>query len=181
MAAAVLLLGSAAEAAEIAGVQLPDTKSVAGKTLLLNGYGLRVWSFLKIPIYVAGLYLEHPNHDADAIIRSPETKVLTFRFEQTIDAERARSAWRTGLARNCGEPCQLDPSDVERFLAQVPAMHDGDSFELRFTAHTAEITANGRMLGRIDGAALADAVLAAFLGPKPGAPDLKQALLASRF
>ena len=41
-------------------------------------------------------------------------------------------------------------------------------------------TANGRLLGQIDQAPLADAGLAAFLGPKPGSPAMKQALLKRR-
>ena len=43
--------------------------------------------------------------------------------------------------------------------------------------HIRKVAANGKSIGRIDGAPLADAMLAAFLGPKPGSPALKQALL----
>ncbi len=172
-----LLLAAAANAAEVDGVAFPDTKQVDGKTLVLNGLGLRTWSFLNVHIYIAGLYVEHPTRDPDAIIRSPEAKVLTFRFEHDVAAGQARDAWRKGLTNNCPAPCQLDPNDVERFLAEVPAMHEGDSFELRFAGHMAEIAANGHLLGRVDRAPLADAMLAAFLGPKPGSPALKLALL----
>ena len=44
-------------------MQLPDTLQVDGKTLHLNGLGLRTYSFLRIHIYVAGLYLEHLSTD----------------------------------------------------------------------------------------------------------------------
>jgi hypothetical protein len=176
----LLLFAPPTRGAELDGVSFPDTKQVGGRTLQLNGFGLRTATFLQIHIYVASLYLEHPNQDPDAIMRSPEAKVLAFRFEHDVSADRARDAWRKGLANNCVAPCKLDPADVEQFLASVPAMHDGDSFELHFTAHMAFITANGRPLGQIDKAPLADAVLAAFLGPRPGSPALKQALLARR-
>ena len=57
---AVLLFVSAAtfnvNAAELAGVTLPDTQQVAGKTLVLNGMGIRTKYIVKI--YVGGLYLE---------------------------------------------------------------------------------------------------------------------------
>ena len=165
------------QAADVDGVPFPEAQQIDGKVLRLNGAGSRTWSLLNIHIYVAGLYLEHPNRDPEAIIHSPEAKILTFHFQRDIDAEKAREAWRKGLANNCPEPCRLDPADVERFIAEVPSMHDGDRFELRFADHTASISANGRTLGTIDRPALADAVLAAFLGPKPGSPALKQALL----
>ena len=167
-----------ARAGELDGVQFPDVERVDGKVLHLNGYGLRTWSFLNIHVYTAGLYLEHRNRNPEAIIQSPETKLLMFTFKRDIDADRAREAWRKGLTNNCASPCRLDPADVERFIAEVPGMHEGDSFELRFTAHTALITMNGQKLGFIDQPVLADTVLAAFLGPKPGSPELKQALLA---
>ena len=174
------LLAFAASAAEVDGVVFPDTRQVDGKTLVLNGYGLRTWSFLNIHIYIAGLYVERPTRDPNAIIQSADTKLLTFHFQHDVDAARARDAWRTALANNCPSPCRLDPRDVEHFIAGVPAMRSGDSFELRFADHHADIAANGQPIGRIDRGPLADAMLAAFLGPKPGSRELKQALLERR-
>jgi len=40
---------------EVAGVKMPDTVTVEGKTLKLNGMGLRKKVMFKV--YVAGLYL----------------------------------------------------------------------------------------------------------------------------
>ena len=166
-----------ARAAEIDGVQLPESVQVDGKTLQLNGYGLRTYSFLGIHIYIASLYLEHLSTDPEAILRSPQTKLLTVRFERTVSADRAREAWRHGLENNCLPPCHLDPQDVERFLAAVPAMHEGDNFSLLFTQNGARVTVNGKLIGTISQPQFAAAMLATFLGPKPGAPSLKQELL----
>jgi Chalcone isomerase-like len=44
-----------AHAAQFEGVQIPDTLEVDGKTLHLNGYGLRKYSILGIHIYIASL------------------------------------------------------------------------------------------------------------------------------
>jgi Chalcone isomerase-like len=166
--------------AEVDGVVLPEVKQVDGRTLQLNGFGQRTATILQIPVYVASLYLEHASRDPEEILRSAEEKVLVLRFQHDVSAAQARNAWRKALMNNCVMPCQLDPADVERFLAGVPAMHEGDNFELCFAGHTAVITANGRPLGHIDKPPLADAVLAAFLGPRPGSPTLKEALLARR-
>ena len=166
-----------AHAAVIDGVQLPETVQVNGKTLQLNGYGLRTYSFLDIHIYIASLYLEHPSTDPEAILNSSETKLLTVRFERTVSADRAREAWRHGFENNCLAPCQLDPQDVERFLAEVPAMHDGDDFSLLFTRSGAIVSVNGKLVGTISKPQFAEAMLATFLGPKPGALSLKRELL----
>jgi hypothetical protein len=112
-------------AAQIDNVQVPGTARLRGETLHLNGYGLRTYSILGIDIYVAALYLEHLSTNAEDIIRSPETKLLTVRFEHIVSADEARKAWREGLEK---APCHPDPQDVQRFPAVVPAMHGGDNY-----------------------------------------------------
>jgi hypothetical protein len=166
-----------AQAAEFDGVQLPDTIQAGGKTLQLNGFGRRTYSILGIHIYVASLYLEHLSSDPGQILQSPETKLLNVRFERNVSEEDARKAWRDGLANNCQPPCQLDPSDVEKFLAQVPAMQEGDVFSLLFTQHGATVTVGGQLIGTISKPQFAEAMLATFLGPRPASPSLKRALL----
>ena len=167
----------ASHAAELDGVQLPETMQVDGKALWLNGYGLRTYSLLGIHIYVAGLYLEHLSTDPEQILQSPETKLLTVRFQHSVSADRAREAWRHGLENNCVPPCHLDPQDTERFLAAVPTLQEGDDFALLFMTNGATVTLNGKLIGAISHPQFAEAMLATFLGPHPGAPNLKQDLL----
>ena len=166
-----------AGAAELDGVQLPSMLRVDGKALQLNGFGLRTYSILRIHIYVAALYLEHLSTSAEEIIRSPETKLLTIRFEHSVSADAARRAWRKGLENNCQPPCYLDPEDVERFLGAIPAIHVGDSYSLLFTGQGVTIIAGGHQLGRISRNEFAEAMLATFLGRRPASPRLKQDLL----
>jgi hypothetical protein len=166
-----------ARAAELDGVQLPDTSQVEGKTLHLNGFGLRTYSLLRIHIYVVGLYLERLSTDADEILASPETKLLNIRFEHNVSADDAREAWRKGLENNCRAPCHLDPEDVAKFLASVPAMHVGDNYSLLFTQNGATVTVNGHQIGVISQPLFAEAMLATFLGPAPASLALKQELL----
>jgi hypothetical protein len=166
-----------AHAVELDGVQVPDRLQVDGKTLYLNGFGLRTYSIFNVHIYAVGLYLEHLSSDPEQIIVSPETKLLTVRFEHDVDANQARNAWRQGLEKNCTSPCRLDPHDVEIFLAEVPAMHVNDTFHLLFEQNTATVTVNGKQLGTITHHQFAEAVLATFLGPDPASPALKQELL----
>jgi hypothetical protein len=159
------------------GVQLPATLQVDGKSLQLNGFGLRTYSLLGIHIYIAALYLEHLTTDPEEIIRSPDTKLLTVRFERSVSADDARKAWRDGLENNCVAPCRLDPEDVERFLAMVPAMHAGDDYSVLFTQHRAIVTVGGHQIGTVSQPQFADAMLATFLGPNPASPMLKRELL----
>ena len=164
-------------AAELDGVQVPSTLQANGKTLQLNGFGLRTYSIFGVHIYVAALYLEHLSTDADAILQSTETKLLTVRFVHNVTAEVARESWRKGLENNCQAPCHLDPEDIAHFLAEVPAMPEGANFAILFTAQGATVTVNGRQYGEIPKPVFARAVLATFLGPAPSSVPLKAALL----
>ncbi len=177
VAAVLSLAALAAPAAELDGVTLPDRHILGGVELRLNGLGQRNFSWLGIHIYVAGLYLEHPTHDAAAILRSPERKLIEVRFVHDVDVGRAREAWRDGFERNCRPPCHLAPADVARFLDAVPAMRAGDRSTLAFTPGGLDIELNGRKLGTIADPMFAWAVLATFIGSDPPTDRLKSGLL----
>ena len=168
-----------AQAVELDGIEVPSTLQVGGKTLHLNGYGVRTYSFLGIHIYAASLYLEHLSNDPNEIIQSPETKMLSVKFEHAVSADQSRDSWRTALQNNCIAPCRLDPQDVESFISRVPAMAAGDYFYLIFSQNGATVSANGQQIGVISRRQFANAVLATFLGPHPASPTLKQELLGS--
>jgi hypothetical protein len=178
VAMVILVPFSYAAAAVLEGVEMPNIEVVDDTRLLLNGVGLRTFSFLGIEIYVAGLYLERQNKNAEKILHSQEKKLLHIRFLRDVDVEDARKAWRDGFADNCRPPgCYLDPRDVQRFLANVPPIHRGDETVLLFTAKGARVTFNGRRLGDINDTHLAETLLATFIGSAPPTPELKRDLL----
>lgn len=178
VAAVVVTSIAAARAAELAGVTMPDSRVIDGTRLTLNGIGLRTYSILGIKIYVAGLYLEHRSSNADTILASPETKVLSIRFLRDVSAEDAHKSWRNGFANNCRPPeCSVDQQDVERFIARVPAVHDGDDSLIVFTEKGARLTINGQLMGDITDPRFARVLLRTFLGPAPPTARLKRELL----
>jgi hypothetical protein len=180
LAAATLVTLSVAHAADLEGVSMPEARVVNGTQMRLNGIGLRTFSVLGVRIYVAGLYLERPNDNAEAIIHSPDTKLLDIRFLRNVDAQDARKAWQESLEQNCRPPCYLDPNDERRFLAAVPSVRKGDASTLLFTARGVHITLNGRPLGDILDRQFAELMLATFIGPEPPTPRLKRELLGLR-
>lgn len=168
---------SAAQAAELDGVAMPDVRVADGRAMHLNGIGLRTYSLLGIPVYVAGLYLERRSDDPNVILHSPETKLLQVRFLRDVDASDAREAWRDGLEQNCKYPCSLDPAGVKRFLAAVPSVRDGDESTLMFTSKGVRVMLNGRPIGDIADPQFARVMLATFIGAEPPTPRLKRELL----
>jgi hypothetical protein len=159
------------------GVQIPDSQDVAGSHLVLNGVGTRTYSFLRIALYVAGLYLEHRTSDPNAIINSSDPKLVLFVFTRDIDADRARKSWQESFDENCHAPCSLAPGSVDKFLAGVPSVRKGDSSRFLFTADGLQITMNGKVLGQIHDQTFMHVVMATFIGPHPSSPSVRNALL----
>ena len=166
-----------ANAAQVGGVFLPDVSRIAGTNLVLNGIALRTYSVLHIHVYVAGLYLERRNNNADAVVHSSEVKVLEVHFLLTVSQETVRNEWRRGFAVNCQEPCRLSPQDIETFIAKVPGVRDGDVSIFLFKHDGLSVTFNGRLLGTTTNQYFEQQVLAHFLGRAPASPEVKQGLM----
>jgi Chalcone isomerase-like len=179
--AALLLFASTAmaSAAELDGVVMPDTHDVAGYHLTLNGLALRTYSVLRVHVYVAGLYLERRSSDGDAILNSSQPKLLRFVFLRDVDAEDARKSWREGFDRNCPAPCGLPAVSIDRFLAAVPSVHNGDTSALLFTARKVDFLLNGRLLGRVADPDFVRVILATFIGRSPNSAEVKEGLLGA--
>jgi hypothetical protein len=177
--AAVGWLTPAASAVTLSGMTLPDSYSVSGQSLVLNGMGLRTLTFLRIRAYVAGLYLAHPSHDAQQILASPDTKVLILKFIRSGSKERVQGEYRAGEAKNCGNGgCNpADQADFERLVASAPAVQAGDTSTFVFTAKGVQVFANDRMIGDYANRDLARQLLAGFIGDHPPSQALRRQLL----
>jgi len=176
---AAVPLGAAwtAVASTIDGVDMPPVRQAAGLPLKLNGIGMRTYSVFRVHIYVAGLYLERPTSDADAILSSDSAKLLEIHFVHDVNAEQARDAWVQGFEENCRSPCHLNKPDLLQFLAAVPAFRRGDESTLLFVGRTVQIAVNGRTLGTISDGTFTRAILATFIGPYPPSEPFKHGLL----
>jgi Chalcone isomerase-like len=172
-------LGGAVAAAELDGIVMPDTQTVAGTSLVLNGLALRTHSILRIRIYVAGLYLEHRSSDPDAILASNEPKLLRFVFVRDVDAESGRNSWRESLANSCGKPCRLPAEHIDRFLAAIPPVQKGDTITFVFTPEGLDAFKNEGLIGRVPDLDFVHVILASFIGARPTSAALKRGLLGN--
>jgi predicted acylesterase/phospholipase RssA/CRP-like cAMP-binding protein len=104
----VLAAVASARAATLAGVEMPDTVTVDGTTLVLNGIGLREATRLRIKAYVGALYLEKPSSDAATVIDSRQPKPVTLKFLRDIDRRNLASGWADSLRKIGGKA--MEPS-----------------------------------------------------------------------
>ena len=172
-------IASNAAAATLDGVTLPDTYTVDGQTLVLNGIGLRTLTIFHFKVYVAGLYVPRPTHDARQILNSSDPKVILLKFIRGGSKERVEKQYRDGEANNCGngECAPSDLADFASLVAAAPAVNPGDTSTYVFTGKGVRVFANDRMIANFADLDLAYQLLNGFIGSHPPSVDLYRELL----
>jgi hypothetical protein len=175
----VCWLTSNASAATLAGETLPDSYTVNGQTLSLNGIGVRTLTIFAVRAYVAALYVPRPTHDAQQILTSPATKVIILKFIRSGSKARVEAQYRAGEEANCGKGgCDpSDQADFERLVAAAPAVQPGDTSTYLFTANGVRVFANDKLIGDFANRDLAYHLLAGFIGDHPPSQSLRRQLL----
>ena len=178
---AVLVLTVPATARELEGVTMPDSISVDGQTLALNGMGVRIKKvvFVKVKVYVGGLYLPKASADAAAIITADEPKQFVMHFlYKEVSRAKLVDAWDEGFKANAPGAMVALKKRLETFASMWPDMKKGDTAAMTYVPGTGtRVEINGREAGVIPGKDFADALFAVWLGPKPPNEELKQGLL----
>lgn len=166
---------------EVAGVQVPEQLTEGGRTLVLNGAGLRTKFVVKV--YVAALYVSAKSQSAAALIESGEPRRLRLRLLRDVDSNSLDAALQSGLRDNIGkqELAALQPrvARLSALMAEIGTAREGDVIDLDFDADGVTLTDNGAQRGRIDDPAFARALLQVWLGDDPAQSSLKKALLGS--
>ena len=167
---------SSLNAGSLAGVTLPDTAQAAGKTLVLNGMGLRTKFMVKV--YVAGLYLEQKSSDADAIIKADAPKQIVMKFVHGASKSQMADAFEESFEGNAPEAKKAMKSDVDRFVAALEPVKPGDEMVFTYLPGTGTTFAlNGKEKLTIAGPAFGPLLFSVWLGPKPPNTDLKKGIL----
>lgn len=87
-----------AQAAEVAGVTMPETTVLEGEPLQLNGVGTR--NYLVFSIYAVGIYLPHRSHRVEEVLAMPGPKRIHLQMRYDVPSDRFVKAMETAFARN---------------------------------------------------------------------------------
>jgi hypothetical protein len=167
---------SLAAAGEVAGVKMPETTTFEGRTLKLNGMGLRKKIVFKV--YVAGLYLEAPSKDAASVVSSDQVKQMQLSVLRTLKASQVNEAIREGFEKNSKAQMGALSARLQRLESMIPDVAEGDRILLTWVPGKGTVVwAKGAEKGVIDGKDFADALFSVWLGPNPVQQDLKRELL----
>jgi hypothetical protein len=164
------------QAGSLAGVTMPDTQQVAGKTLVLNGLGLRTKYMVKV--YVAGLYLEQKSSDANAIIKADAPKRIVLQFVHGASKGQMIDAFNESFKDNTPDAVKTMKPDIDKLLGAIDAGKVGDQMIFTYVPGTGTTYAlNGQERVTIPGAAFGQVMFSVWLGPKPPTADCKTGML----
>lgn len=172
------LNSSASFAGELHGVKMPDSLNWENKKLILNGMGAREATIFKVKVYIAGLYLEASSKDAEAILASPQNKVLRMHFVHEVGASKLRDAFGEGIHKNCRSGCDTLEEPLKKFNALLQDMKKDDELVLNFQPQQVGISIKGVEQKPLGDAAFSKALLSVWLGSEPPNAELKTGILS---
>lgn len=167
---------AAAVAGAVAGVKMADTVNVEGKTLKLNGMGLR--KKLMFKVYVAGLYLESKSNDPSGTVASEQIKQMRLHVLRHLKASQVTEAIEEGFEKNSKGQMHALKDRLKRFSAMFSDVADGDPIWMTYVpGKGVTVSIKGAEKGTVEGKDFADALFSVWLGPNPVQEDLKKLLL----
>jgi hypothetical protein len=172
--AVVLALPAAAK--DVGGVQFPDTLSVEGKELKLNGAGLRTKVVFKV--YAAGLYLQNPSSSAQQVIESDQVKRVRMSMLRDLEKKTISEAIVSGFKENAGDKLPALQERLDTFTSAIPDLKKGDELVLTYVpgkGTTIESKAGQKI--SVQGKDFADALFSVWLGKSPVDGSLKDGML----
>ncbi len=176
-----LLQGSMLSAYEIKGVNLPDTLSVNGTKLVLNGAGVRMKFFFSI--YVGALYLPNKMHSADKVINAdiPKRIVMHFVYSHKISKEKIIDAFKDDFENNSKELLPEIKSEIKRFYSFFDSdFNKNDEVVITYLPMKGTcVEINKKLKGCIAGKKFMKAVFSVWLGEDPPSEGLKNKMLGN--
>lgn len=157
-------------------VRLPETRTVEGKTLRLNGAGLRT---RVVKLYVGALFLEEPTRDAKEVIDSDQTKRFELHVLRDLSKEQVGDVIREGFQKNSGAEMGKLESRLDKLVEGIPALKRGDVMTVTYVPSSRTTTVDGPRNDpvRIEGEDFAKAMFRIWVGDTPAQDSLKRELL----
>jgi hypothetical protein len=165
-------------ARECHGVDFVEEKRSSGQLLKLNGLGLRQATMFKVNVYVAGLYVQSPSKDPNALLAANTPKELVLHFVRDVSASDLREAWQEGFEHNAKDQIAAFQARIARLQSWMTDMAKGQTLTFLYRPGAGiEVIWNGKPRGTLDGDDFAKAFLSIWLGANPPNAGLKTGLL----
>lgn len=163
---------------QVGDVTLPNTMSIEGTKLVLNGAGIRekMW----FDLYSGGLYLGAKSSDENAILASDATMAIKLHItSKLITSSKMISAVNDGFKASTNGNVAPMASKIAKFTSffneEIVA---GTIFDIaNIKGKGVVVYRNGEQKGMIEGDEFRKALFGIWLGADPADEDLKAAML----
>ncbi|ANH60934.1 chalcone isomerase family protein [Dokdonia donghaensis] len=157
---------------------LPNTMTVEGTDLVLNGAGMR--EKVIFDLYAGGLYLASKKSDAAAIVNADETMAMKLDIVSgMVSSKKMIGAVDDGFdASMNGDTSSLD-AQITKFKGFFSdKIVKTNVFDIAYVKGKGTVVSkNGKEVGMIPGLEFKKALFGIWLGSNPADDDLKEAML----
>jgi len=151
----------------INGVTFTSTITVGAQSLVLNGVALRKKAIFKV--YAAGLYVGTKSNDATVILAADAPRRMVLSFLRDVGKDKMCEAWNDALADNTPDASAQLKTDFTTLCGYMADIKEHEQMVFTYVPGTGtEISVAGTVKGTLAGKDFADALLKAWIGPKPG-------------
>ena len=169
----LLLFSTLAHARELAGVSVPDSATVGGQPVVLNGMGLREKYY--IDVYVGALYLAKRTASGSEAIaaESPKRIAMHFVYSQ-VTKDQLVESFREGFGHSPAAPAGA----VDQLCGLMSDVKAGDVITFDYVPGTGTaVSVRGRVKGTIPSREFMVSLWSVFLGSSPPTARLKAGML----
>ncbi|BDD03403.1 chalcone isomerase family protein [Aureibacter tunicatorum] len=164
----------------VSGVELPESiVSIKGKTLQLNGAGVREKFWIKL--YVGSLYTQVVTDEPHTIINEDEPMSIRLNIiSSLITADKMMSAIKDGFELSAPKPSTELKTKITEFenLFKTMKIEEGDEISFEYVPYEGtKVTRNGELVKTIEGLDFKKALYGIWLGKNPADKKLKNAML----
>lgn len=178
---AIFMLSSVAFAQDAEDIKLPETLKSGTTDLLLNGSGIRTkkLGFVKLKLYVAGLYTTGKTADVTAASEKDEDMAIKLHItSKMINGERMAKATNEGFEASTDgntDPIKNEIDDMINVFKD--GIKVGDVYDLVYAPQEGtKIFKNGQLKTTVKGLEFKKALFGIWIGKKPAQKDLKEAM-----
>jgi hypothetical protein len=175
---AVALVVAAAEAKVVKGTTIPDSFSVGGTALVLNGTGIRTKFMMSI--YLGALYLKAKGSNGAAIAAADEPMNVRLHIVSSlITPERMAESTREGFTKSAGGNVGPYRAGMEAFIGTFKdGITVGDRFDITYLpGKGVQVFKNGALKSTVPGLAFKKILYGIWIGPNAIQEPLRQGML----
>lgn len=171
---------SAAQAVTVGGATFPDSVTVAGDTLKLNGAGVRVF-FAIVNGYASALYVRSPSKLAADVLAEPNPKMLVTRFLHAASVAQLRREFANVHDHYCARNActRVGEDDYHRMIATLGPVTKDETATYIITDAGFQVLRDDKPVITINDPGYGRVFLEAIVGATSPTPGYRRGLLGA--